>query len=615
MPGKEQENSTDLKRGRFALFTIALCVVAMSLASYIRFPAGDSWTHGWTVEQWLKGNFVLNDWASAVALPQQIFGWVIHIGAENVSWSRLAVLTALVTMVGCVLGARLPSRLYPQYKELHDWAPLFAIIMIAPTFSMKIAAGFMTDGYYLFFMTASLYMLAGVLADNKDQTNAQRTRKWIGFATLATLAALQRTHGVLLLLIVPIWVLLTRIVAPDKNKSGDGIGAEGSRWWLPVILSVIGLIFSLWVLSLKDFAPARSSEVTSEMLDFWTGQLMSWPGLIKDRLWLIFGILQHFGLAVLPISILTRYRMSRLEKESSSANGKKRKVINYWYVIFGAIFIAGVFACYFDSDKLGVAKLFPYLGNSLTDEGFGPRAATLAMTAHHELSTTLRVILTILGSIGGLNLIWLISRMVRLSKINWRSPVTLFGIIGLAHLFLILVNIHFFDRYLLPLIPFVFIWLTPVLKDINRRQRIFGWVLTCLFLIFSIWGTADFLRWTGAKWDIANQAHAAGIQPNEIVCGYEPDGYFNFTNQTYRELNSLQRFPGDIWWVDRLGLMIGPEYVVFEKGADRSNSSMWAGYVPTEIENDVMQVLVNPALADLRSMHAEELPEIENDLE
>lgn len=587
MPVKNRENSTDVNRGRFVLFTIVLCVVAMSLGSYIRFPAGDSWTHGWTVAQWLQGDLVLNDWASAIALPQQIIGWIIHWGSDNLSWARLSVITALISVLGCAIAARLPSRLFPQWRKLHEWAPLLTILILAQTFTIKIAAGFMTDGYYLFFLAASLYLLIGAMQDSESQSNAQWVRKWIGFAALATLAALQRTHGVLLLLIVPAWILLTQIILPVKKRSDESRAVPSKNWWLPLILTVIGLVFSLWVITLNGFAPARSSEVALEMRQFWTGQSMSFPGILRDRMWLIFGILQHLGLALFPIVLLVRIRKSRDEKPE--INTKSKKVVNLWYVIIGAVFIVGVLASCFLPDQLGVSQLFPYVGNSLTEEGFGPRTATLALTAHHEFPEVIRMILTILGSVGGLALIWLASRLDGFRKINWRSTSTLIGLIGLAHLFLVLINIHFFDRYLLPLMPFAFIWLAPILKDVSPKIRLNAWVFTLLMLGFSIWGTSDYLRWTGAKWDISNKARVEGISSDEIVCGYEPDGFLNFENENYPGLGFTERPAIGVWWVDRLGLGIMPEYVVFEKGADPSGT-MWEGYVPTEIENERMQI-------------------------
>jgi hypothetical protein len=587
MSSNKPENSTDLLRGNFALFTLALCVVAISLASYIRFPAGDSWTHGWAVAEWMKGNFVLNDWASAIALPQQVLGWLVHVGTDNLSWSRLSILTALVTVLGCALAARLPARLYPQWPHLQEWAPLFTFIMLAPTFTMKIAAGFMTDGYYLFFLAASLYMLLSVLDEKSELGNVDWIRKWIGFVSLATLASLQRTHGLLILLIVFLWVLFAKILKPGKVADKKFAGWRG---WLPVGLTALGLLISIPIIYYPGFAPARSSEVTLEMLGFWAKNLNP-PGFSALRPTLIIAVLTHFGLAMIPIALIARIMRSAEEKS------KGKKIPNWWYVALGGIFILLILAGWSTRMKNGLDIWFPYAGNSLTVQGFGPRIDTIALTAGHQMNVFVRIILTVLSILGGITLIWLISRTARIKNINWRSPSTLIGLIGLAHLGLIFLNENFFDRYLIPLMPFALMWLAPLIKDAQPKVRLLIWILTLALFGFSMWGTADYLKWSGAKWDITNKALATGISSREIVCGYEPDGYYNFSNETYPGLEFTTRYPSDIWWIDRLGLNIDPDYVVFEKGANPSGTP-WEGYVPTEIENDLMQVWKRPEIIE-----------------
>ncbi|MCX6646652.1 MAG: hypothetical protein NTY09_09865 [bacterium] len=588
MPSNKHEYPTDLLRGQFALFTLALCAVAMILASYIRFPAGDSWTHGWTVAEWMKGNFVLNDWASAIALPQQVLGWLVHIGTENLSWSRLAIVTALVTVLGCALAGRLPARLYPQWPQLQEWAPLFTFIMLAPTFTMKIAAGFMTDGYYLFFLVSSLYMLLSILDETSQFSNFDWIRKWVGFVSLATLSALQRTHGLLILLIVMLWVLIAKIIKPGKIVDKR---FEGWRGWLPVGLSALGLLISIPIIYHPGFAPERSSEVTTEMLEFWTWNL-NLPGFnalgptVSDKLH-IFAVLTHFGLAIIPIALIAR--MKRSGEERSKGN----KVTNWWYVALGGAFILLMLSEWSTCVKNGLDIWFPYAGNSLTVQGFGPRFRTIALTAGYQLNVIVRIILTVLSILGGITLLWLISRTARIKGINWRSPSTLMGLIVLVHLGLIFINEYFFDRYLLPLMPFALMWLAPLIKDVQPKARLPIWIITLALFGFSMWGNADYLKWSGAKWDITNKALATGISSHDIVCGYEPDGYLDFNNETYPGLEFTNRWPTDIWWVDRLGLDIRPYYVVFEKGANPS-STVWERFVPTDIENDVMQVWRSP---------------------
>lgn len=584
-PKKKEEPVPEKKIGQFTLFSILMCVAAASLGSFIYFPAGDSWTQGWTVQEWMDGNFVLNDWASALALPQQILGWAINIGSDSVSWSGLSILTALVTMLGCLLAARLPARLFPQWPGLTEWAPLFTFVLLAPTFTMKIAAGFMTDGYYLFFLAASMYILLGIIVNPPRWSNSEWTWKWLGFATLATLAALQRTHGLLLLFVVAIWVLVAKIIRPGDETDEN---FKGWRGWFPVIISILGFAFALAVLKYPGFAPARTSEVTLEMRRFWE-ELFASPGLALLRPDLLVGILQHFGLAMLPVIFIARMQKAKEER----AGGKK--VVNWWYVTLGTLFIILMFMEWTNRFKAGAGIWFPYSPNSLSPEGFGPRSDTLVLTAGHELATWIRFILTVLGTCGGIFLAWLLSRTVRLKGVNWRSPGTLIALIGLAHIAIIFVNKNFFDRYLLPMMPFALMWLAPLLKNTPAKSRLPLWILTLALLAFSLWGTADFLGWTRAKWDISNKAREMGMPANQIVVGYDVDGIFNYSNETYPGLVFEGRPNIGVWWVDRLGMRNQPYYIVFEEGADPSGT-FWKNYIRTEISNDRMRVWANPVV-------------------
>jgi len=310
--------------------------------------------------------------------------------------------------------------------------------------------------------------------------------------------------------------------------------------------------------------------------------------VLKDRFWLIFGMLHHIGLALLPITLIARLSMTSEEKKAG------KKVINWWYVAFGALFMLMVFARWGNPEYWDLKHIFPYYGSSITPEGFGPRKFTLALTTGHELDPAIRVIMTILSTGGGVILIWLMSRTVKLRKIDWRSPSTLAGLLGLAHIGLILLNPHFFDRYLLPLIPFAFIWLAPTLKNAPDKTRLGAWVLVFMYLGFSLAGTFDSHAFSKAKWDIALEAHEAGISPSSIVCGYEPDGYFNFTNEKYMEPPEyiLQGAP---WWISKLNLKITPEYVVVEQGSSvLADDSPWRSFQRTEIHNDRMVVYRYP---------------------
>jgi hypothetical protein len=566
----------------FAILSLGLLVVAAALTPLINFPAGDSWSYGWTIQQWLQDHFVLNDWSSALALPQQILGWIINIGRENVDWSRLSFLTALITIAGLLLSAELPSKLFPNQPHLKDWAPIFAITALAASFTLKIASGFMTDGYYLFFMVTAIWLVVCALND-QNQTRRTWVRRWVGFAALSILASLQRSHGLVLPFITGAWLLLAKPLT-NQNSNKD----ERWRFWFALGSCAVAFLLSVLIVSNPDLQPARSVEVGKEMLHAWAGRAVPLARMLFNRIILVFGILEHFGFAILPVALLARLHLTTQEKRAG------KKGANWWYVAGGALFIMIAIEIYVSQHKL-----FPYVGNSITVEGFGPRSETIALTAGHKLPEDLLIALTLVGTIGGMVLIWLLSRTVRFRNIDWRSTPTLVGLLGLAHLGLVLLNPKFFDRYLVPMWPFAFCWLAPIFKDALPKARLMGWIIVVPLLIFSLWGTWDYLDWTRSKWDLAAELRANNIPPNHILAGYEADGFYNFTNEQYRgQVEIPQPVSGTPWYVSKLRLPIIPDWVIAEKGADLSNSpwkdlDQWLTY-----SNDRMDVLTSPSIGD-----------------
>lgn len=570
----------------FSFFALALLILAAIIGSLVNFPPGDSWTHGWTVLRWLQGDFVFNHWSSTLALPQQLLGWIINFGNSEINWAALSILSAAVTIAACLLASRLPVKVYPEIPQLLSWAPLLTILFIASPYTLKIALGFMTDGYYLFFMTVSLWFLLSALSVS-EQTTTSRNRRWIGFASFAALAGLQRTHGLVLFIIAGLWLFFIKILPslrkglPEiSNKRGD---KSSNSSWFPFLLCVFGLILTLTIISSPECRLARAHEVQSEFRLFWTGQMMSYTSIIKNRIELIFGILHHLGLALLPITLI-----ARLDRIAAERKGEI-KVISWFYVISGTIFLL-LTAGFWEK-----GELFPYLENSITAEGFGPRSDTIALTAGHTLNYYYRILLTIFGTIGGMLIIWFIGRSMKFKAINWSAPSSLMMLIGLAHLGLILLNPNFFDRYLVPLVPFVFCWIAPFLKNIPRKARTVSWIMTLILLGWSSWGNADAILWSKAKWDLASELRHKGIPSSEVLAGYEPDGFYNFTNENYIS-NQGNRIINDkrLWWVRKLNLPIHPRYVMIEKGA-ATTGTPFESYEKTEFENSRMEVLQAPA--------------------
>jgi len=390
-----------------SIFYPVLIILSVIAGAFINFPHGDSWTHGWVVKEWLHGNFVFNDWSTAIALPQQILGWIVHIGADEVQWWRLSILTAIVTTSACYIAAQLPYRLFPQFPELKKWIPAFTLVMLAPTFTLKVGAGFFTDGYYLLLLASALWVLAKIINDRDSMNPGQWTMWWGIFTILATLSVLQRTHGLVLLILVGLWALV--IYGLTGNRKDESRPAWTG--WIPVIFCAAGVIVTALIMKNPALHPARAAEIGTEVQRFWQGDSiyadheMTTMEIITDRLWLIFSIVQYMGLAILPLAI--GWKLAGLTKKTDKKE-QEVKVVNWPVVIVGGIIVFFTFLRWMNGEKWELTELYPYYGNSLTPEGFGAKKVALALTKLHTMSDGFRFLLTVLSTTGSCILVSLL---------------------------------------------------------------------------------------------------------------------------------------------------------------------------------------------------------------
>lgn len=156
---------------------------------------------------------------------------------------------------------------------------------------------------------------------------------------------------------------------------------------------------------------------------------------------------------------------------------------------------------------------FPFLGNMVSSAGIGPMASVLQGTPRAVIPDWVMLGLAVASA---LSLAGLLSiRRPQLPAFAW-------WFIGLT--LALVAALESFDRYLLPVLPFVLIAGIRSLT-FNRIQIALCYVLTALVLALTIAGTHQYFRWHEARVRLAERLVAQGIARDQIEAGYEWTGW------------------------------------------------------------------------------------------
>jgi len=115
-----------------------------------------------------------------------------------------------------------------------------------------------------------------------------------------------------------------------------------------------------------------------------------------------------------------------------------------------------------------------------------------------------------------------------------------------------MLDVHFFDRYFLPLLPFVLVVLftfTPTPFSVKHKSVALG--ILMIMATFSVGATHDYLSWNRARWKaLTYLTGQLAVSPNEINGGFEFNGWHRpVKERTYGQFKSW-------WWVDQENFLI-----------------------------------------------------------
>ena len=209
-----------------------------------------------------------------------------------------------------------------------------------------------------------------------------------------------------------------------------------------------------------------------------------------------------FSLFILPVTLALFFKNLSLFKN----------IRFYSFIIL--FFILGIIAFYSHN-------LFPGLGNIISMYGLGP--SNLVMQGSLEVWGA-EIVYVILNIILILNLPILFFILFRDKKIFKNKDINFVYIFFIVY-FLLLLPIFSFDRYLLMLLPILFLYLAKILQKYNYSKFIII-LITLVFAAYSIIGTNNYLAWNKVRWEIGQKLLVQGVEASNIEGGYEWNGLY-----------------------------------------------------------------------------------------
>jgi hypothetical protein len=136
-----------------------------------------------------------------------------------------------------------------------------------------------------------------------------------------------------------------------------------------------------------------------------------------------------------------------------------------------------------------------------------------------------------------------------------------------------------FDRYLLPVLPLLWILVVGRLPaSLLSGSAVF--VGLSLWAVVSLIGTRHYLRWNTARAQAVSALRSQGVSVDEIDAGFEYNGTWHF-EETLRKTGRLDGGP-HLWWVPRIryALSFSPQQDGCQTVARYPYYTLWPGRFP-----------------------------------
>jgi len=454
------------------------------------FPINDDWAFAKALRGLLEGRGLnYQGWASMPLWGQFVWAW---------PWTQVLGLSHVTLRISTIVLSWFG--LWAFYDLLYQrglprWVAALTTLALAWTpYMMLLSGSFMTDVPSLSFCLIALALYARAVRGYD-----LRLLLW------ATVAALLATTNRQNAIMAPLAAMI--LLARDERCRQDPL------WWLIIAVPAVACIFCHdWFIRRPDTVPRR-------------------PVLLGPGQMLLYAyVIVHFiGVFLWPVLALV---------PGCGPWWKRALCLGLMVVAQGFFYGFGI--------KANNVGLFPYLDvwfpEALQVQGYyiGGVQPPLYM------STGLRATLTVLGILGGAELL---SRLIDFARARLGLDIlTAFTILQALLLF---ASNPLYDRYVFVLLPGVFA-LVVAAGNLSRPRPALGTMLIVASGILSVALTHDWLETNSARWRIATRAVDNGLDAREIDGGREWVGWHSAVIARMRNAAHFAELPRGVnYWRDQ----------------------------------------------------------------
>jgi hypothetical protein len=485
----------------------------------------DDWMYARSVEGLvLRGQLHIHELSAANLLFQILWSWPFA-KLFGVSFGVLRCST--VVLVG--LGGWALYGLLRELEVKRGLAALGTAMYLFNPLGLVLTYSFMTDGHFTALLVVAAYgYVRGLRGD------ARAAWFTVAGSAVAGLAFLERQGAAFIVLAVLGYLLLVRRIRLDRRGVVLAVRVAAA----PVLMA-IG--YYAWLkLSTGSAQPGVQGAFTGGI----AAAGVRGVARILGRTW--FAEAMYMGLFVAPLALAAVTALPRALR-SLSARGR-----------LAAVALTGALAVSFAVVLPWRGVRMPYAESWLTPRGLGPDDL-VASGRPVLLGGGALLAVTVVCLLSSLALIVVVTRAVLPTDRSGPSgPAGLvLALLGGQMAAAVLPSFYFggpLDRYLLPLLPLCLALALWALRDLLDAPAA-AWLATAALAVVALLGTHDFLRFEGAIWQVAREAHQQGVGYEQLDAGAAWTGYHAF------ERRGPTR-PEAPWWINAWARAVDSTYVV-----------------------------------------------------
>ena len=439
---------------------IALLVLFFPLVGRVNFMQNDDWNRTTSIIRFLSGDTSLLQVTSTTFYTQGILGFLFSM---IFGWQKLPFLTFIFSALNFYLFAKILSDHFNQSKLRSS---LISLVLFFTPLHIYSSIGFMTENYTMFFMLVAIYFL-------QNYEKSGRKKDFLIFNLAGVLSFFTKQNGIIInFAYIPYLIFKKRF----KEALTQSLA--------------VALLFSYYF-----FLFPR----TEGMLDkgFIYENFSDWKYVYS----LIYGIILVSISFVLPLVFNFIYEV--LVKN-------RKKVVSLLFIFISAGILFFVLNKYFAPGKISWEE-YPYFENTFERTGFFPRSI-MGTKYHFKWNYDIFRYWDLISKV-------ILAVFIPALLISKKKVINIYSISAVGYLILMVFTEVFFDRYILPLIPILILFLVGLCDELKNTSFIKNTVLVSFLILtafISVQMANDFVVSNNYVWGRSESLVKEGVKPKNI---------------------------------------------------------------------------------------------------